>query len=151
MKPQRLLRARTAELEAVLETAPAAVWFTSDSAATRIWGNRQAAELLRLPPEINPLQSSPALVAPEGEARRYEVFRGGMRIARNDLPLQRAVRGYETHDEELEIRFDDGASTTILIRAQPLRSPDGAVVGAVAAAADITTRKEAEQILQQSE
>ena len=144
------LRARTAELEAVLETAPAAVWFTSDSAATRIWGNRQAAELLRLPPEINPLQSSPALVAPEGEARRYEVFRGGMRIARNDLPLQRAVRGYETHDEELEIRFDDGASTTILIRAQPLRSPDGAVVGAVAAAADITTRKEAEQILQQT-
>ena len=118
------LRARTAELEAVLETAPAAVWFTSAAEATRIWGNRQAAELLRLPPDINPL-----LVAPIGEARRYEIFRDGTRVERSDLPLHRAARGHDVRDEELEIRFDDGASTTILIRAKPLRRPDGAIVG----------------------
>jgi signal transduction histidine kinase/DNA-binding response OmpR family regulator len=139
------LRARTAELEAVLETAPAAVWFTSAAEATRIWGNRQAAELLRLPPDINPL-----LVAPIGEARRYEIFRDGTRVERSDLPLHRAARGHDVRDEELEIRFDDGASTTILIRAKPLRRPDGAIVGAVAAATDITTRKKAEQILQET-
>ena len=35
------LRARTAELEAVLETAPAAVWFTNDPEAAWIGQGRQ--------------------------------------------------------------------------------------------------------------
>lgn len=140
------LRARTAELEAVLETAPAAVWFTNDPDAARIWSNRQAAELLRQSPDMNasltPWQREPR--------RRYRVLRHGIEVTPRDLPLQRAVRGEETRDEELEIRFDDGVSSTILIHATPLRGFDGAVVGAVAAAADITSRKQAERILQQA-
>ena len=141
------LRARTAELEAVLETAPAAVWFTSDSEVADAWGNRQAAELLRLPANVNP-----SLTAPEGQLlpRTYQVFRDGVEVPPRELPLQRAARGHEIREQELELRFNDGASKTILIQATPLRRIDGAVVGAVAAAADITTRKEAEQILQQT-
>jgi CheY-like chemotaxis protein len=141
------LRARTAELEAVLETAPAAVWFTSDSEVADAWGNRQAAELLRLPPNVNP-----SLTAPEGELlpQTYEVFRDGVEVPPRELPLQRAARGHEIREQELELRFNDGTSKTILIQATPLRRPDGAVVGAVAAAADITTRKEAEQVLRQT-
>ena len=139
------LRVRTAELEAVLETVPTAVWFTGDANAAHVWGNRQAAKLLRLPPDVNP-----SMNAPEGGPRHFQVFRDGVLVAPSELPLHRAARGYETRDQELEIRFTDGASTTILIHATPLRRLDGAVLGAVAAAADITTRKEAEQILQQA-
>jgi signal transduction histidine kinase/DNA-binding response OmpR family regulator len=139
------LRARTAELEAVLETVPTAVWFTSDANAAHVWSNRQAAELLHLPPDANPSVS-----APKGGPQHFRVFRDGVRVAPHDLPLQRAARGYETRDQELELRFSDGGSTTILIQATPFRRPDGAILGAVAAAVDITTRKEAEQILQQA-
>ena len=140
------LRARTAELEAVLETAPAAVWFTNDPEAAWIWSNGQAAKLLRLSPDMNA-----SLTPREDEPQRsYRVLRDGIEVTPRDLPLQRAARGEETRDEELEIRFDDGTSTTILIHATPLRRFDGAVVGAVAAAADITSRKQAEQILQQA-
>jgi signal transduction histidine kinase len=140
------LRARTAELEAVLETVPTAVWFTSDPDAARVWGNRQAAELLRLAPDANP-----SLTAPETERpHHFQVFRDGVEAAPTDLPIQRAARGEEVRDQEFEIRFADGASTTILVQATPLRRFGGTVIGAVAAAADITTRKAAEEILHQT-
>ena len=118
------LRARTAELEAVLETVPTAVWFTGDANAAHVWGNRQAAKLLRLPPDVNP-----SMTAPEGGPQHFQVFRDGVLVAPSELPLHRAARGYETRDQELEIRFTDGASTTILIHATPLRRLDGAVPG----------------------
>ena len=137
------LRARTMELETVLETVPTAVWFTSDKEAARIWGNRQAGELLRLSPDVNPTLARPEADGPG----RFRVFRNGAEVAPRDLPIQRAVRGEEVRDEELEIRFDDGTATTILNQATPLRSLDGLVSGAVAAAADITARKAAEEIL----
>jgi signal transduction histidine kinase len=40
----------------------------------------------------------------------------------------------------LEIRFDNGDSKMLLLRAAPLRNPDGALQGAVCAAADVTER-----------
>jgi len=141
------LRARTAELEAVLETVPTAVWFTSDPDAAHVWGNQQAAELLRLSPDANP-----SLTAPAGERTQdFRVFRDGAEVTPTDLPLQRAARGDEVRDQELEIRFDDGTSTMILMHATPLRRfGGGSVIGAVAAAADITTHKAAEEILHQT-
>ena len=101
--------------------------------------------MLRLSPDANP-----SLTAPKGEtARGFRVFQDGAEVAPSDLPLQRAARGQEIRNRELEIRFDDGALTTILIRATPLRR-GGAIVGAVAAAVDIATRKAAEEVLQQT-
>ncbi len=140
------LRARTAELEVVLETVPTAVWFTSDPEAAHVWGNRQAAKLLRLHPDANP-----SLTAPEGERRQnFRVFRDGIEVAPRELPIRRAARGDEVRGQELEIRFDDGTSNTILMHATPLRRFEGTVTGAVAAAADITALKAAEAVLQQT-
>jgi DNA-binding response OmpR family regulator/signal transduction histidine kinase len=139
------LRARTAELEAVLETVPTAVWFTSDADAAYVWGNRQAAELLRVPPDVNP-----SMTGPTGGPGHFQLYCDGALVAPRDLPLHRAARGYETRDQEMEIRFSDGAAITILIQATPFRGLDGTVLGAVAAAADITIRKEAERVLQQA-
>jgi signal transduction histidine kinase len=76
------------------------------------------------------------------------VFREGAEVEPENLPLQRAARGEEVRDEEIEIRFAEGDSATLLVAATPLRGSDGrSVVGAVAAAVDITRRKLAEQAL----
>jgi signal transduction histidine kinase/CheY-like chemotaxis protein len=138
------LRARTVELETVLETVPTGVWFTYDANASRARGNRPAAELLRLPADANPSLSAP----PSERPTSYRVYRGDGEATPAGLPLQRAARGEEVRNDEIEIRFADGTSTTLLAQANPLREPaTGQVVGAVAAAVDITARKQAEHAL----
>jgi signal transduction histidine kinase len=137
------LRARTAELETVLETVPAAVWFTYDREARHITGNRHATALLRLP-----AHASPSLSAPEHRRpTSFRVFRNGVESRSSDLPLQRAARGEEVRNEEWEVRFVDGGSITVLMHATPLRDEARRVVGAVAAGIDITARKQAETVL----
>ena len=64
------LRARSAELEAVLETIPTAVWFTTDPELRSVIGNRRATELLRMPRAVD---LSTALNWPIG----FNVFRDG--------------------------------------------------------------------------
>ena len=124
---------------------PTGVWFTHDAQARRATGNRHAAALLRLPEDANP-----SLSAPAAERPTYRPFRGDAQASPDTLPLQRAARGEEVRDDEIEIRFADGASATLLMHATPLRDgSDGRVVGAVAAAVDITARKKAEQELRE--
>ncbi|HEY3908264.1 MAG TPA: ATP-binding protein [Stellaceae bacterium] len=137
------LRSRTAELETVLETVPVGVWFTDDAEARRVWGNRHAAALLRLPEGV-----SASLTAPESERpRHFRVLRDGVEADPRSLPLQRAARGEEVRDEEMEFRFADGGSLTMLAHAAPLRDSAGRVTGAVCAGLDITTHKNAETSL----
>ena len=71
---EEALRKRSAELEAVLETIPTAVWFTTDRELRNVIGNRRAIELLRMPREVD---LSSALNRPEG----FTVFRDGDRGA----------------------------------------------------------------------
>ncbi|HZU91481.1 MAG TPA: response regulator, partial [Stellaceae bacterium] len=139
------LRARTIELETVLKTIPAGVWFTYDGDVRHAAGNQQAAELLRLP-----LDANFSLSAPEGERpTSFRILRGGGEAAPESLPLQRATRGEEVRNDELEVRFADGDAITLLVHATPLRNgADGhRIGGGVAAAIDITARKQAEEAL----
>ncbi len=137
------LRARTDELETLLETVPTAVWFTRDPDASHIWGNRQAALMLR-----QSEGSNLSLTAPRGaRPTHFRMLRDGVEIAPPDMPVQRAARGEEVRGEELDIRFDDGSSIVILVHATPLRDAAGVAICAVAAAADITTHKQAQAVL----
>jgi PAS domain S-box-containing protein len=129
------LRKRTVELETVLETIPTAVWFTYDREGQTIVTNRRAGELLRLPPGVR------ASLAAPGHARpTYRFFRADKKVPPEELPIQRAMRGEEVKDEVLELRFDDGDCRIVLIRAAALRGSAGEIMGAVAAAADVTER-----------
>ncbi len=130
---QEALRKRTAELEAVLETIPTAVWFTTDRELRHVVGNRRAIELLRIPRELD---LSSALNRPSG----FTVFRDGIEVPPQARPLHRAAQGEIVPDLVLEIRFDNGDRRMLLMRAAPLRSETGEVQGAVAAAADVTER-----------
>ncbi|MBV9777690.1 MAG: PAS domain S-box protein, partial [Acetobacteraceae bacterium] len=77
----------------------------------------------------------------------FRVFRNGVEVRAERLPLQRAARGEAVRGEELEIRFNDGSSIVILAQALPIRDREGGVAGAICAATDITERKRAEERL----
>ncbi len=130
---EEALRKRTAELEAVLETIPTAVWFTTDRELRHVVGNRRAIELLRIPRELD---LSSALNRPSG----FTVFRDGVEVPPEGRPLHRAAQGETVPDLVLEVRFDNGDRRMLLMRAAPLRSKTGELQGAVAAAADVTER-----------
>ncbi|MBS0522949.1 MAG: PAS domain-containing protein [Proteobacteria bacterium] len=130
---EEALRKRTLELEAVLETIPTGVWFTTDPDLRHVVGNRRAIELLRIPRELD---LSSALNQPSG----FTVFRDGIEVPPEARPLHRAARGETVPDVVLEIRFDNGDRRMLLMRAAPLRSKTGELQGAVAAAADVTER-----------
>jgi PAS domain S-box-containing protein len=130
---QQALGERSAELEAVLDTIPTAVWFTHDREAREVVRNRRAVELLRLP-----LDTTMRLaVVPH---RRFRFQRNGRDIGPDDTPLRRAVRGETVDNELLDLVHDDGDRRILLVRAAPLRRPDRTVIGAVCAAADVTER-----------
>jgi PAS domain S-box-containing protein len=141
-KAEEALRKRTAELEAVLETIPTAVWFTNDPEAKTLVANHRAAELLRTPPG-----QQPSLSAPVGKSPGFRFCRNGHEVAARDLPLQRAARGEEVKDELYETQFDNGDKRLLLMRAAPLRSSRGDIQGAVCAAADVTERHRYEEHL----
>ena len=130
---EEALRKRTAELEAVLETIPTAVWFTTDRELRHVVGNLRAIELLRLPREVD---LSSALNQPTG----FTVFLDGVELPPSERPLHRAGRGEMVPDQVLEVRFDNGDRRILLMRAAPLRGKTGELQGAVAAAADVTER-----------
>jgi len=139
---EEALRKRTAELETILETIPAAVWFTYERDVRHFVGNRRAAELLRMP-----TRSGASLSASAAEPPAYRFYRDGVEAAPDTLPLQRAARGEEVQNEFLEVRFEDGERRMLMMRAAPLRDPAGALQGAVCAAADVTERHRHEEHL----
>jgi PAS domain S-box-containing protein len=146
-RAEEAARAKVAELETLVETVPAAVWFTHDPQARLARGNRFASELLEIPPGANH-----SLSAPKSERPTHLRFlSGGIELAPEDLPLQRAARGEEVRDVELEVELSNRRSLILLDNATPLRDSTGHVIGAVNAAIDITTRKQVEQALRESE
>jgi signal transduction histidine kinase/CheY-like chemotaxis protein len=129
-------RDHAARLAAVVNTIPTAVWYTYDPGAERIFANAHAARLLRMPRGANA-----SLSASLDELAPFRIFRGDRRVAADDLPLRRAARGETVQGEELDIRFRDGTSVTLLLEAAPLRDASGRIHGAVCGAVDITERK----------
>jgi PAS domain S-box-containing protein len=62
--------------------------------------------------------------------------------------LARALLGEESHSEPVEIQCFDGSRKTIITSAAPLRGLDGAIVGAVVLAQDLTESKKIEEDLE---
>ncbi|AWM88489.1 PAS domain-containing sensor histidine kinase [Microvirga sp. 17 mud 1-3] len=142
---EEALQARTAQWEALIETVPVAVWFTYDLSLQEVRANRLASKLFDLPLIFNVL---------DWEAKKWpqrRIFRDGVEVSLDQAPLRRAIQGIEIRNEEWGICFEDGRSVDLLYNASPLRDQTGAVVGAIAAAVDITVRKRSEAILHDRE
>ena len=139
---EQALRKRTVELQTVLQMVPTAIWFTNDPDAKHVSGNWQAANLLRLDRDANA-----SLTAQSGERPEFRVFCKGRELAAHELPIQRAARGEEVDEQELDSRFPNGDRKTVLMRATALQGASGEGQGAVSAAVDITERKQYEERL----
>ncbi len=137
---QSMLRKRTSELETVLETVPAAVWFTYDPEARQVIRNRYAAELMGLSPEEHGTFGAPDLVIDT------VAMKDGRAVPREDRPLTRAMRGEHTDHEEFAYYLPDGTERILLSSARPIHDAAGrTVVGAVQISLDISERKRAEE------
>ncbi|MFN8669997.1 MAG: PAS domain S-box protein [Gemmatimonadaceae bacterium] len=135
---------QAAELRAVLDAVPAAVWISRDPRGDRIDSNRFGAELLR-----NPRNSNVSITAPLDEGpRNFTVKRDGRALAPDELPVQHAARfGTSVRNAEIDLHFDDDSVVHLVGNAEPLRGEDGAPRGSVAAFVDITERKRSERAL----
>ncbi len=132
-----------AELQAVLDAVPAAVFIARDRDSTRIDSNRFGLELLRQAPGINVSLTAPEHERPVG----FRCLQNGVELQPTDLPVQRAARtGTAVRDCEWDIVFDDGAVRNVLGNVEPLFDSNGEPRGAVSAVVDITDRKSAEKV-----
>lgn len=142
------LRRRVAEVEALMEVMPIAVWKADDPECKRITGNRASYELLRLPPGTNISLTAP----PEEHIATYKNYRNGKELSLAELPMQyAAAHGVELRDVELDLVFTDGSSKRIYGYASPLFDEEGAVRGCVSAFLDITEKQKTEEALRASE
>lgn len=131
-------RARTHELETVLATVPAAVWFTYDPDVRHVVRNRYATRLMGVDPASDASFGSAGIP-------HIRLMRGGVPVAPGEMPLQRAMRGESLDEEEYDFVFSDGRVHTLLSSAAPLRDEAGRIIGAVSVGLDISERKRAEE------
>ncbi|MDX9821007.1 MAG: PAS domain-containing protein, partial [Syntrophales bacterium] len=133
---------RTAELQAILDLAPAAIWIAHDPQCRQITGNAYADEIIMQAPRGGNVSRS---VGPGDAAVSYRVLCGGRELKPEEMPAQAAAAtGKPVVNAEVELAFSDGRRVHLLESAVPLFDAEGRVRGAVAAGVDMTSFKEAE-------
>jgi PAS domain S-box-containing protein len=139
VEAERAIAERKSELETVLETVPAAVWFTYDANAREVIRNRFAAALMGLPADQRTSFGTRDFVIDT------IALKNGQPVSREDRPLSRAMRGEQTDGEEFEYILLDGTRRVLLTSARPIHDTFGRIVGAVQISLDITERKRGEE------
>jgi|WetSurMetagenome_2_1015567.scaffolds.fasta_scaffold02555_4 PAS domain S-box-containing protein len=135
---------RAGELEAIMDAVPAMILISRDPQCLSVTGSRATYEFLRLP-----LGTNVSVMATQGESPiRFRAAKGGSTVPSNDLPVQRAAKGEEVRNYELELVSEDGETRFIFGNATPLYDDSGQPYGAVGAFVDVTERKRVEAELQ---
>jgi PAS domain S-box-containing protein len=140
-------RARSRELETVLETVPVAVFIARDSECLRVTGNSAAYAQLGAPPGSN--LSRTASVSQRAE---FRVIENGAEVPSDLLPIQQsAATGRPICNRPLTIVLPDGSRKETIANVVPLFDDEGRPRGAVAASIDVTELKRTEEALRHSE
>lgn len=144
-RENRELRARVADIEAMLTRMPVPIAMSQNAEATDIEVNPAFAGLLGVDTDVNIAASGP-----NAGNLPYRLMRGGKLIEPDDLPLRKAGRLRKEIPDEIEIVRDDGIRYYIYGSAKPLFDEEGNVRRTFGAFVDVTDRKRAERALQQS-
>jgi PAS domain S-box-containing protein len=140
-------RARSRELETVLETIPVAVFIARDAGCLRVTGNPAAYAQLGAPPGSNLSRTAPA-----GERAEFRVLENGAEVPSDLLPIQQsAATGRPLCNRPLTILLPDGSRKETITNVVPLFDDEGRPRGAVAASIDVTELKRTEEALRHSE
>lgn len=128
-------------LDAIFQNVPVGVVFT-EADGHIIRENSQAARLFRREKAADPSESY----------REWPLFHpDGMRLDVADHPLTQALLVGGIHRGEFLHGRPDGPQVWVEVTGAPIRDTSGAIVGAVAAIADVDARKRAEEALIRSE
>jgi PAS domain-containing protein len=123
------LESRVAELEALLDGIPVALFITDEPQSGRVWTNKRGAELVGQGPYIDPPGTA-------GGAKRMLDGREAPAAA---LPLQRSARtGEPVADVREVIVSTRGEASEVLVSAVPILDQNGLPIGAVAAAIEVS-------------
>jgi PAS domain S-box-containing protein len=125
-------------LETVLRTVPFGVK-VANADASEIHLNPAGAAIFGLPADAN-------LAAAEVYAK-IRMTEGGKPVPPERFPVRRVLREQQDLRGEWELELPDGRRVNLLIHGSPIRTKDGAVIGAVAAFVDITVQKELQREL----
>ena len=140
-------RARRAEIAAMMEAIPAAIFIAHDPQCRHMTGNRMVHKILKVPVGKYVSKSAPHHATPQN----FEAYAYGKKLAPDELPVQRAAAtGRAVKDIEIDLTFDDGSKRSILGSALPLFDERGASRGAVGAFVDISKYKKMQQKLQEA-
>jgi signal transduction histidine kinase/FixJ family two-component response regulator len=137
---ERRERERAAELEAILDAVPTAIFIAHDPDCIHITGNRAGDELLR---NLRGAEASLTASA-ETRPRHFKAVKDGRELTTDELPAQRAAKGIPVQNFEFNLVFDDGTTREMLAYATPLLDDEGRPRGAINVLVDLSERKQAE-------
>ncbi len=134
------VRRRTAELQAIFDTAPIGLAIAEDPEGRQIRGNPAIEQALGLGRGDELSRGAP-------QPPPYRCLQDGHEVPPEQLPMQRAARGETVTGYLMDIERPDGTLITLHSNAVPLLDEEGRPCGSVGAFLDITGRKQAEQDL----
>ncbi|MDR3578086.1 MAG: PAS domain S-box protein [Anaerolineaceae bacterium] len=141
-------RARSTELQAIMDAVPALVWVAHDPACSQVEGNKTAYDFLKLRPGKNLSVFNQSGANSFG----YRFCKNGQEIPWVEMPLTTAIAtGLPKRDYEYDLVFNSGDTYNLFGNTVPLIDAQGQISGAVGVFIDITARKQAEQALGESE
>ncbi len=142
----RANRFNHAELQALLDAMPAAIFISTDADCLEMRGNRLAYSLLGMPPGSNLSQSARSPQRPS-----FQSMVGDRPVSPQELPMQKAARtGQPVLGTVDELLLKDGTRRHLFGNAVPLLDDSGRPFGAVAALLDITELRQTEEALRRS-
>ncbi|HEX8924808.1 MAG TPA: ATP-binding protein [Terriglobales bacterium] len=144
---QSQLRDQVEEYRKLFEMLPVCLAVGYDAECRVIHPNPELSKLLRVDPSVNTSAS-----LPEAKTFPFRWMRGDRVLSAEELPQQVCCRtGRPVMNVELELVFDDGERHALFGHAVPLFDEAGAVRGSVGAYLDVTTQRQAEEMLRRSD